>query len=165
MSRRSLFEARRSVWDLRSHLLENSNLVTALSEVTKLMAASGHLKMDVQTSGTPRKLPALVENHLLRIAQEALANALKHARASEIGVRLNYEPGAVRLRICDDGTGFDTSCHATVSGGHFGLLDMSERAGKIGGAFSIVSAPGQGTEIVVACRTKVSMEGAAEGES
>jgi signal transduction histidine kinase len=150
MSRRSLFEARRSVWDLRSHLLENSNLVTALSEVTKLMAGSAHLQIDVQTSGPPRKLAALVENHLLRIAQEALTNALKHARASQIVVKLNYEPDQVCLRVCDDGVGFDTACHATIDGGHFGLLDMSERAGKIGGAFSMISASGQGTEIVVA---------------
>jgi len=160
MSRRSLFEARRSVWDLRSHLLENSNLVTALSEVTKLMAGSAHLQIDVQTSGPPRKLAALVENHLLRIAQEALTNALKHARASQIVVKLNYEPDQVCLRVCDDGVGFDTACHATIDGGHFGLLDMSERAGKIGGAFSMISASGQGTEIMVAVADKGAPENA-----
>jgi signal transduction histidine kinase len=164
MSRRSLFEARRSVWDLRSHLLENSNLVTALSEVTKLMASSTRLPIDVQTSGTPRKLSAPVENNLLRIAQEALANALKHAQASHIVVKLNYEPALVRLRVRDDGVGFDTTCHATVSGGHFGLLDMSERAGKIGGAFSMISAPGQGTEIVVAVPEKGAPESASKAE-
>jgi len=164
MSRRSLFEARRSVWDLRSHLLENSNLVTALSEVTKLMASSAHLQIDVQTSGPPRKLAALVENNLLRIAQEALANALKHAHASQIVVKLNYEPERVCLRVCDDGVGFDTTCHATVYGGHFGLLDMSERAGKIGGAFSMISASGQGTEIVVAVADKGGPESAVAPE-
>ncbi len=161
MSRRSLFEARRSVWDLRSHLLENSNLVTALSEVTKLMASSAHLQIDVQTSGQPRKLAAPVENNLLRIAQEALTNALKHARASQIVVKLIYEPDRVRLRVCDDGVGFDTACHATIDGGHFGLLDMSERAGKIGGTFSMISASGQGTEIVVAVADKGAPERAA----
>jgi signal transduction histidine kinase len=158
MSRRSLFEARRSVWDLRSHLLENSNLVTALSEVTKLMASSANLQIHVETSGEPRRLAATVENNLLRIAQEALANALKHARASHIIVKVNYEPNRVRLRICDDGVGFDTSSHATIYGGHFGLLDMSERAGKIGGTFSMISASGQGTEIVVAVADKGASE-------
>ena len=164
MSRRSLFEARRSVWDLRSHLLENSNLVTALSEVTKLMASSAHLQIDVQTSGEPRRLAALVENNLLRIAQEALANALKHAHASQIVVKLNYEPRRVRLRVCDDGVGFDTTSHATIYGGHFGLLDMSERAGKIGGTFSMISASGQGTEIAVAVADKGAPESAVEPE-
>jgi signal transduction histidine kinase len=160
MSRRSLFEARRSVWDLRSHLLENSNLVTALAEVTKLLAGSAHLQIGVQTTGQPRKLAALVENNLLRISQEALTNALKHARASQIAIKLNYEPDRVRLRVCDDGIGFDTACHATSYGGHFGLLDMSERAGKIGGTFSVVSAPGQGTEIMVAVADKGAAESA-----
>ena len=150
MSRRSLAEARRSVWDLRSHLLENSNLLEALTEVAKLVTGSARVPIEVQASGQPRKLSATLETNLLRIAQEALTNALKHARASHIVIKLNYEPGRVWLRVCDDGVGFDTTCHAPAEGGHFGLLDMRERAGKIGGVFSTVSAPGQGTEILVA---------------
>jgi signal transduction histidine kinase len=165
MSRRSLFEARRSVWDLRSHLLENSNLVTALSEVTKIMATSGNMRIAVQTSGLPRKLAAPVENNLLRIAQEALANALKHAHASEILVKLDYEPGRVCLRVCDDGVGFDTTCHATIYGGHFGLLDMSERAEKIGGAFSMSSGPNRGTQIIVGVADRPGVEGMPEPET
>jgi signal transduction histidine kinase len=149
MTRRSLVEARRSVWDLRSHLLQNSNLPTALAEVTKLMSASARLPISVETSGVPRKLPLQVENNLLRIAQEALANAMKHSHASRIEVTLAYEPDRVRLRVTDDGIGFEADRGAAVYGGHFGLLDMSERAEKIGGAFSLISAPGQGTEIRV----------------
>jgi signal transduction histidine kinase len=118
------------------------------------MATSAHLQIDVQTSGQPRKLAALVENHLLRIAQEALANVLKHAHASQIVVHLNYDPDRLRLRVCDDGVGFDTARHGTIYGGHFGLLDMSERAEKIGGTLSMISASGQGTEIVVAVPDK-----------
>ena len=110
MSRRSLFEARRSVWDLRSHLLENSNLVTALSRSDQThVRQRAHVQIAVQTSGQPRKLAAPVENNLLRIAQEALANALKHAHATQIIVKLDYEPDRVCLRICDDGVGFDTT--------------------------------------------------------
>ncbi len=147
MSRRSLFEARRSVWDLRSHLLENSTLDTALREVTKLMSGSSLVPISAETSGVPRKLPPQVENNLLRIAQEALANALKHARAGRIAVHLAYDPGKVCLRVQDDGVGFDTNNRAVIYGGHFGLLDMSERAEKMGGRFSLCSVPGQGTEI------------------
>jgi signal transduction histidine kinase len=150
MTRRSLFEARRSVWDLRSHLLENSDLPTALSEVAKLMAASKPVPISVETSGPPHKLPLQVENHLLRIAQEAVVNALKHSHATRIEISLSYLPGKVRLRVSDDGIGFvaDKSA-AAVYGGHFGLLDMSERTEKIGGVFSLNSAPGQGAEISV----------------
>ena len=149
MSRRSLYEARRSVWDLRSHLLENSNLDQALREVIKLMLASSLVPISAETLGAPRKLSPLVENNLLRIAQEALANALKHARASQIKVCLAYAPGKVSLRIQDDGVGFNTRNKAVIYGGHFGLLDMTERAEKMGGTFAMVSAPGQGSEIIV----------------
>ncbi|MGP8238461.1 MAG: sensor histidine kinase [Limisphaerales bacterium] len=149
MSRRSLFEARRSVWDLRSHLLENSNLANALREVIKLMSASAKVPILAETAGAPRKLPPQVENNLLRIAQEALANALKHARASQVKVRLAYAPKKVSLRVRDDGVGFDTRNNTVIYGGHFGLLDMTERAEKMGGTFSMISAPGQGSEIIV----------------
>lgn len=149
MTRRSLDEARRSVWDLRSHLLQNSNLPTAIAEVTKLMSASARIPISVETSSLPRKLPLPVETNLLRIAQEALANAMKHSHATRIDVRLAYEADKVQLRIIDDGIGFEADRNAAVYGGHFGLLDMSERAAKIGASFSLISAPGQGTEIRV----------------
>ncbi|HEX4122430.1 MAG TPA: sensor histidine kinase [Verrucomicrobiae bacterium] len=149
MTRRSLFEARRSVWDLRSHLLENSTLVNAVQEVAKLMSASSRVPISVGTSGSLHKLPAQVENNLLRITQEALANALKHARATEINVNLSYDPGKVCLRIQDDGIGFDTNNSTLMYAGHFGLLDMSERTEKMGGTFSVVSIPRQGTEIII----------------
>ncbi len=149
MTRRSLIEARRSVWDLRSHLLENSDLLGALSEVAKFMAATSRVPISVQTTGEPRKLPLQVENNLLRIVQEALANALKHAHAARIDVSLAYEANKVRLRVNDDGIGFEIDRSMVAYAGHFGLLDMSERAQKIGGVFSINSFLGQGTDITV----------------
>jgi signal transduction histidine kinase len=94
-------------------------------------------------------LPPQAENNLLRITQEALSNALKHARATQISINLAYDPGKVWLRIQDDGVGFDTNNSAIVYAGHFGLLDMSERAEKMGGSFSVVSMPRQGTEIII----------------
>jgi signal transduction histidine kinase len=160
MTRRSLFEARRSVWDLRSHLLENRTLVSALEEVAKLMFASSRVPITVKTSGKSRRLPALVENNLLRITQEALANALKHAHATQITVDLDYEPGRVWLRLQDNGVGFDTDNGSMVYAGHFGLLDMSERAEKMGSTFSIVSIPGNGTEIIVEYSDKEEVPGA-----
>jgi signal transduction histidine kinase len=149
MSRRSLAEARRSVWDLRSHLLENSNLVTALSEVAKGLAASTPCQIVVSTSGPQRKLPASLENNLLRLAQEALTNALKHARAQRISLQLAYGGESVRLEIADDGVGFDPGHCPSIEEGHFGLLDMSERAARMGGTLAIESEPGHGTRIIV----------------
>ena len=91
MARRSLSEARRSVWDLRSHLLENSDLAAALTEMAAPLSAASGVEIAVQSTGAPRKLPAVTEHNLLRIAQEALANALKHSGAKKIVVALNYE--------------------------------------------------------------------------
>jgi signal transduction histidine kinase len=147
MSRRSLSEARRSVWDLRSHLLENSDLVTAFAEMAAPLAAVSGVEISVQSTGAPRKLPAVTEHHLLRVAQEAIANALKHSGAKHIRLALEYQPSQFQLRIRDDGRGFDQATAGQASGGHFGLLDMRERAEKIGGSFCVASPPGQGTEI------------------
>jgi len=149
MARHSLSEARRSVWDLRSHLLENSNLATALEEMVAPLSANTGTRIAVQSFGTPEKLPALTEHNLLRIAQEALVNASKHSRARKIVVSLNYDLQQVQLRIRDDGVGFDISTAGSANGGHFGLLDMRERAEKVGARFSISTSPGNGTEILV----------------
>jgi signal transduction histidine kinase len=149
MTRRSLSEARRSVWDLRSHLLENSDLASALTELTAPLSAASGVEITVRSSGVPRKLPALTEHHFLRVTQEAIANALKHASAKKINVTLNYKSARVQLRLCDDGMGFDPATAGQAGGGHFGLLDMRERAEKIGAHFSLHSRPGNGTEIVI----------------
>jgi signal transduction histidine kinase len=149
MARHSLSEARRSVWDLRSHLLENSNLATALAEMAAPLSANTGTQIAVQSFGTHEKLPALTEHNLLRITQEALVNAFKHSRAKKIVVSLNYDLQQVQLRIRDDGVGFDISTAGSANGGHFGLLDMRERAEKVGARFSISTSPGNGTEILV----------------
>jgi signal transduction histidine kinase len=149
MARRSLTEARRSVWDLRSHLLENSDLATALAEMAALISAASGVKIAVQSTGVPRKLPAVIEHNLLRVAQEALANACQHSGAKKIIVALNYESSQVHLCLRDNGIGFDRATVGQASGGHFGLLDMRERAEKIGASFSLHSGPGCGTEILI----------------
>src|SRR5208283_5189559 len=97
----------------------------------------------------PRKLPAVTEHNLLRITQEALANALKHSEAKKIIVALSYEPSQVQLRLHDNGNGFDLLTAGQAASGHFGLLDMRERAEKIGARFFLTSCPGQGTEILL----------------
>lgn len=149
MSRRSLLEARRSVWELRSHLLENSDLTTALNGIASSLGAASGMKITVQSTGAARKLPAVIEHHLLRVTQEALTNALKHSGAKKIVITLHYEPAGLRVRLCDDGKGFDLLNAGDARGGHFGLLDMRERAEKIGAHFSLNTEAGHGTEILL----------------
>jgi signal transduction histidine kinase len=149
MARHSLAEARRSVRDLRSHLLEHNDLPAALREMAAPFAASSGVEIAVQYSGPHQKLSALTEHHLLRVAQEAIANALKHGRAKKVVVALNYADGPLQLSIRDDGVGFDPDVAGSVNGGHFGLLDMRERTEKIGGQFVLCSRPGHGTEVLI----------------
>ncbi|MGO8926359.1 MAG: sensor histidine kinase [Limisphaerales bacterium] len=156
MSRRSLSEARRSVWVLRSHLLENCTLETALKEIADPLFHETGIEIVITQTGTPRKLPALTEHNLLRIGQEGLANAFKHSHAKRIKVSIAYEPNLVRLGISDNGTGFDVEAADSARRGHFGLLDMRERAEKIGGAFCLISQRGGGTDLVITVGTALS---------
>ena len=91
-------------------------------------------------------MPAEVQVALYRLCQEGLNNIAKHAGASRVDIKLQYERGAVELRIRDDGRGFDPE---QTSPGHYGLSMMRERAKAIGATLSITSQPGHGTEIVI----------------
>lgn len=148
MSRRSMMEARRSVWDLRCHLLENGNLVSALTQVIQPMETS-ETKIQVQIQGEPCYLAPEIEMNLLRIGQEAAANAIKHAGARNIVVRLRYASDKICLSVNDDGRGFAPEDPSFVASGHFGLLDMRERAQSLGCHLQIVSGPGNGTRLFV----------------
>jgi signal transduction histidine kinase len=85
--------------------------------------------------------------NLLRIGQEAVANAVKHGRAKQVSIELRYEPASVCLTVSDNGTGF-TAGQASPTG-HFGILDMRERAQSMGSQLKIESEPGHGTRIAV----------------
>jgi len=101
-----------------------------------------------RVGGEPRPLSQDIERNLLRIAHEAVTNALRHARARSLAVDLTFEPEAVCLRVRDDGCGFDpdTYLHGP-RGEHFGLLGIFERAEALGGQLNVKSRAGEGTEI------------------
>jgi signal transduction histidine kinase len=90
-----------------------------------------------------------MEQHLLRIAQEAVANTVKHAHAREVRIHLAMENGGLRMSVADDGQGFEQTDAFSEIGGHFGLLGMRERAERLGGALELHSTPGCGTEVAV----------------
>ena len=128
MSRHSMVEARRSVWDLRCQLLDDGDLVFALAKIVEPLTPRGHVKVDTRFEGTPVRLPRPAEMNLLRIGQEAVANAMKHGLARHISIELRYAPESVRLTVSDDGQGF--AADQASPAGHFGLLDMRERASR-----------------------------------
>jgi signal transduction histidine kinase len=88
-----------------------------------------------------------VEAVVLRVAQEAITNVVKHADARRVRVRLSFEPRRMRLSVIDDGRGFVVPSDFPVYGGHWGLLGMRERASQVHGKLSLRSNPGQGTEL------------------
>jgi len=151
LARDSLAEARRSVQALRPQALENSKLPEALaSEVARWSATSG-VAGEVETTGDARPLHPEVEVTLLRVAQEALANVAKHARASRAGVTLSYMEDVVTVDVRDDGTGF-TAPQPTANGrsatdGGFGLIAMRQRVTRLAGQLEIESEPGAGTAV------------------
>jgi signal transduction histidine kinase len=148
--RQSQGEVRRSVWDLRSQMLDNNDLASALAAIGRQLSESVEVQVVVGTTGPTRRLPSIVENNLLRIGQEAITNALKYSCARNIDVQVVFRPETVLLSVRDDGQGFNfVSNPDAIPSGHFGLTDMRERAKRLKGSFSLQSTPGTGTEITV----------------
>lgn len=147
-ARDNLAESRRVVWALRPRPLAAQPLPQALQELTGRLAEETGLQAETLVTGSARPLPAQVEEALLRIGQEALANVRKHAAASQVTLTLSYLDDAVTLDVHDDGVGFDQT--ATVAaGGGLGLRAMGERMEGLGAHLVVESAPGQGTTIAV----------------
>ena len=149
MARHSLTEARRSVMDLRASALEGQDLAAALQSGTRQWIAGSNLEVSLDISGAENPLSQDMEQHLLRIAQEAVANVMKHAGASRIWVKLHMEARRLYLRIVDDGRGFEQQDVFSGLGGHFGIIGMRERAERLGGELRLQSRPGEGTEVEV----------------
>ncbi len=147
LARTGAEEARRSIWALQPAAAEYRDLRTALPHAVAQLTADTPVEGTVQISGTPRLLPSDIGLNLLRIAQEAVNNTLRHARARRLVVLLAFEPTQVRLLVRDDGQGFDS--RNPREGGGFGLFGMRQRAERIGGRLTITSQPGHGTEVCV----------------
>jgi signal transduction histidine kinase/ligand-binding sensor domain-containing protein len=149
MARHSLTEARRSVMDLRASVLVGQDLAAALESGSRMWTAGSGIEVELDVNGAGRDLPQEMEQHLLRIAQEAVANAVKHAKAGKIRIKLHMEAGKLFLRIQDDGRGFEQKDAFSPLDGHFGLIGMRERAERLGGQLRLISHPGEGTEVAV----------------
>jgi signal transduction histidine kinase len=140
-------EAHASIQDLRNIDLEQLELPGALRKLLPMVVDGFGANLQLNVTGDSRSIAGITETHLLRIAQEGVANAAHHAAASKIAVDLGYTSDAVTLTISDDGRGFDPSVPAPD--GHFGLRGIRERANKMRAALDIQSTPGKGTTIRV----------------
>ncbi|MFJ9562041.1 GAF domain-containing sensor histidine kinase [Streptomyces fuscichromogenes] len=138
-------ELRAAVVELRPAALDEDGLVATLRTQVQVLdrAHTAHVTF---AAGGFRALPAAQEEALLRVAQEALHNALRHSGADHVDVTVNRRGGGAVLRVTDDGGGFDP--HRTRSAGrHLGLVSMRDRASGVGGTLTVESAPGEGTMI------------------
>ncbi|MBE3117984.1 MAG: ATP-binding protein, partial [Candidatus Atribacteria bacterium] len=144
-------DLRRTTRALRPIYLEDLGLIAALEMLVRETGQSSGLLVDFNSSGTERRLPAEVELALYRMVQEALNNAVHHAQARHLTVRMEFNSQAARLEITDNGKGFEvpkTPAEFTPQG-HFGLLGLYERAELIGAHLEIRSSPGKGTHLSI----------------
>ena len=143
----SLQETRQFLGGLRGQQ-GAGDLALALERLASQVTESREIACAVLVEGEATALPDDVKGDLFRIAQEAIHNAVKHARARRIEVKLRYAPGAAALTVADDGCGFDEAGAVGAEEGHFGLVGMRERGTRVGN-FLLTSQPGHGTTIQV----------------
>jgi signal transduction histidine kinase len=142
-------EARRSVWDLRSRILELDGLPAALRAMVAASASSEGPVIELELDEVLPRMPVGTDFHLLRIAQEALTNAVKHSGAATVRIELAAAENTLTLAIRDNGRGFDQASSHLGDPTHFGTLGMLERAEKIGATLRIDSSPGAGCAVIV----------------
>ncbi|MFF8385202.1 GAF domain-containing sensor histidine kinase [Streptomyces kanasensis] len=138
-------ELRAAVVELRPAGLDEDGLVHTLRTHVQVLDRAHTARVTFDGGGL-RALPAAQEEALLRVAQEALHNALRHSGAGQVAVRLTRHGQGARLTVGDDGNGFDPRV-VRRAGRHLGLVSMRDRAGGVGGTLTVRSAPGEGTTI------------------
>ncbi len=145
---RSLVEARRSVTAMRTAPDELPPLHEQLATSAQRTFAGTSIVARVEHSGPPRPYPPTVEAEIVGITTEAMTNAREHAGCQTVTIFCSYAPRELRVRVRDDGRGFDASQSSPT--GHWGLIGMRERAATIGATLAVTSTPNAGTEIVLA---------------
>jgi signal transduction histidine kinase len=147
LSRDALQEMRSLIFELRSADLASDGLVATLRKHCEILSRVRKIEIGVRVEHE-RGLPADMEQELFRIAQEAVNNALKHAGARRIDVRLLMAPPLVTLTVRDDGRGFDPAA-PPIQSKRLGLTSMRERAEALGAKLSVESSPGAGATVRV----------------
>jgi len=146
MAREAMLDMRLLIFELYPPILEKEGLVAALRTRLESVERRSGIHTEFNVVGEKR-LPISVEAELYRIAQEALNNSVKHSRAQKISVRLQYGDQSFCMHIWDNGIGFDTKTTTQSGGG--GLRGMEERARRLNGSIQVLSAPGEGTTLII----------------
>lgn len=161
-----LAEARRAIWELRSPLLQKSgDFASALAKISQRALEGTSIRLSFSVEGTESPVEPFIEANLLRICEEAVANAVKHAHPRKVEVFLAFGAKIIQLRVRDDGCGFAPTDAGASNNGHFGLLGIKERVVALFGILSVKSAPGRGTMLQVTIPTNGTAGGKAQENS
>ena len=140
-------EVRRAVWDLNTDANEECDLLARMRTLIQHLQLGQTAVITLHDEGIPRSINGLTTHHMTRIVQEAVHNALRHGRATEITIKIHFLTTELLLQVIDNGCGFDLALVEGPPTGHFGLQSLRERARKIGGIMVVTSSPGAGTII------------------
>jgi signal transduction histidine kinase len=141
----ALAEMRALIFQLRPMALQEEGLLSALKKHVNALHSRHGRAVQLQVTGTPRRLPAPIEDAAFRIVQESLNNVVKHANAAQTEVRLEFDADCLRVSTTDSGQGFDPQ--APPQRKTLGMSSMRERAESVGGALTVESAPDRGTRV------------------
>jgi len=147
--RKTADESRRAVWNLRQSGSEHSELCRLLEQMAQQASFGSNVPVRFESSGKAPAVDPLLEHDLVMVGREAVYNAVRHARPREVRLEARFEASTIRLRVIDDGCGFDPAAVFSSNGEHFGLIGIRERTERLGGRFELRSKPGEGTEIEV----------------
>lgn len=151
LNRAAMSEMRTLLLELRPEALIKTDLSILMRQLIEAAKGRKHIQAEAELDNVDSGLPSLVHIALYRIAQESINNILKHSQASQFSIQLQAKPDQAHLQISDNGKGFDM---ASMTAG-MGLLNIRERADKIGATLDIRSRPGQGTQVTVTWKAKV----------
>jgi signal transduction histidine kinase len=147
---KTIGELRQVLAGLNPHNLEELGLTSALRQEVDLFTRDTKTECEFVTEGSPSVFTSSQEAAVYRVVQEALNNIRKHARATKVGIKLQYTPNSVSVEISDNGRGFRVEqANNGIALGHIGLAGMKERAEMLGGNLKINSSPGKGTLVLL----------------
>jgi signal transduction histidine kinase len=143
-----LAEARRSAFSLQPTIIEESGLIDALQTLVERSNVPGRLRCNFHSTDVPEEgLPTRIQHELLRIAQEAISNAVRHAKPNVVTVTLRWDPPNLILQVKDNGSGISRARLEKSAG--VGLGSMRDRVAQIDAKLEIQTAAGRGTSIIV----------------
>jgi two-component system sensor histidine kinase DegS len=152
--RKSLQDVRKIIFDLRPMSLDDLGLVPALKRYTEKYAEDNGIFVEITVMGTEYDLDSSLVVAIFRVIQESLTNIRKHAKATDVVIKIEYMPQKVSIVVRDNGCGFDVEKVLNEKNGKaFGLIGMRERIQLINGKFEIKSIPGQGSEVIFSVPT------------